>query len=227
VRSWRPVETSQSFTVPSPYCPAGFSVSAESRSGVRQEVGRDDADQERSQNRLAATQRLSLNRQRNTGPFSIARLSPKHSGLRKPRAARRLQSSLHHRIRLRPVRTRLVGVARRSVHGHYDRRSSAGAATRRRRRDGQPLHPRMRILLGTERLAAQEGPGETLYAVYRTLYDLLVRLLLRDRTDDRKHPILVVERLERQDCAKYQRAGRVDPHENAEHVHHKHTWRRH
>ena len=48
-----------------------FSVSAESRLGVRQEVGRDDADQERSQNRLAAIQRLSLNRQRNTGPHRL------------------------------------------------------------------------------------------------------------------------------------------------------------
>src|ERR1039457_2042592 len=34
------------------------SVSAESRSGARQVIGRDDADQERSQNRLAAIQRL-------------------------------------------------------------------------------------------------------------------------------------------------------------------------
>ena len=39
--------------------------------GVRQEVGRDDADQERSQNRLAAIQRLSLNRQRNLNLHSI------------------------------------------------------------------------------------------------------------------------------------------------------------
>jgi hypothetical protein len=35
-------------------------VSVESRFGVRQEVGRDDADQERSQNRPATIQRLSL-----------------------------------------------------------------------------------------------------------------------------------------------------------------------
>jgi hypothetical protein len=39
-------------------------VRAESRLDVRREVGRDDADQERSQNRLAAIQRLSLNRTR-------------------------------------------------------------------------------------------------------------------------------------------------------------------
>ena len=35
-------------------------VRAESRFSVRREVGRDDADQERSQNRPAAIQRLSL-----------------------------------------------------------------------------------------------------------------------------------------------------------------------
>jgi hypothetical protein len=38
------------------------SVSAESRLGVRRELGREDADQERSQNWLAAIQRLSLDR---------------------------------------------------------------------------------------------------------------------------------------------------------------------